>query len=410
MVLGGGTDEVLALKAELDQEGYWNAQLRVSMAFHSPIMAVIREEMAEFLAGIELHPPQIPVISNTTRLPYPDDPGAIRQILLDHLENPVHWQQNVETLWHDHGVRTFVEVGPKNTLCNLIVDTFEPARCIHTSFPDNEAYAFRAAAAQLYALGYVQPARPAAQVTFPSPAPAPAPAPRPAPAGLADNRAVAVMQREINTFVLDTFGKYLKPAILEAIRREVDPSFSEARFEELFNASLPTGPALAAISPSTTSGAAVQSVPQAAAGDPLAHEPIPAGEYVERVIRIIMDATGYERDEIEPHMDIRQDLAIRSSRLPVIMDAAERHFGITIKLEDFINARTVQDIADRIALVRERDDAPAARPPWAKVIRHPRPRWKPRPRPVRPGSPASPRRSSASSFMRCRSAPSPGTP
>jgi acyl carrier protein len=86
------------------------------------------------------------------------------------------------------------------------------------------------------------------------------------------------------------------------------------------------------------------------------------------VIRIIMDATGYERDEIEPQMDIRQDLAIRSSRLPVIMDAAERHFGITIKLEDFINARTVQEIADRIALVRERDAAvvesaaPAATP------------------------------------------------
>ncbi len=70
-----------------------------------------------------------------------------------------------------------------------------------------------------------------------------------------------------------------------------------------------------------------------------------------------MDATGYERDEIEPHMDIRQDLAIRSSRLPVIMDAAERHFGITIKLEDFINVRTVQEIADRIAMVREQDEA-----------------------------------------------------
>src|SRR4030067_299396 len=59
-------------------------------------------------------------------------------------------------------------------------------------------------------------------------------------------------------------------------------------------------------------------------------------------------------------MAIRQDLAIRSSRLPVIMDAAERHFGITIKLEDFITVRTVQEIADRIASVRERDDAPGA--------------------------------------------------
>jgi acyl transferase domain-containing protein/NAD(P)H-dependent flavin oxidoreductase YrpB (nitropropane dioxygenase family)/NAD(P)-dependent dehydrogenase (short-subunit alcohol dehydrogenase family)/acyl carrier protein len=360
IVLGGGTDQVLGLKAELDREGYWNAQLRVSMAFHSPIMAVIREEMAGFLAGIELNPPQIPVISNTTQKPYPDDPEAIRKILLDHLENPVHWQQNVETLWHDHGVRTFVEVGPKNTLCNLIIDTFEAARCIHTSLPENEAYAFRAAAAQLYALGYVQPAQPALQVTLAQAAPAPAPAPRPAPAPAADNRALAVMQREINTFILDTFGKYLKPAILEAIRREVDPSFSEARFAELFNASLLTGPALAAIPPFSAPGAAAPAVPEAAAAVAQVLPPIPAGDYVETVIRIIMDATGYERDEIEPHMDIRQDLAIRSSRLPVIMDAAERHFGITIKLEDFINVRTVQEIADRIAAVRERDDTRSA--------------------------------------------------
>ena len=165
-----------------------------------------------------------------------------------------------------------------------------------------------------------------------------------------------VMQREINTFIIDTFGKYLKPAILEAIRREVDPSFSEARFAELFNASLLTGPALAAIPPSSAPGAAAPALP-AAAGVSQVLPPIPDGDYVETVIRIIMDATGYERDEIEPHMDIRQDLAIRSSRLPVIMDAAERHFGITIKLEDFINVRTVQEIADRIMAVRERGAA-----------------------------------------------------
>ena len=54
-------------------------------------------------------------------------------------------------------------------------------------------------------------------------------------------------------------------------------------------------------------------------------------------------------------MDIRSDLAIRSSRLPVIMDAAEKEFGITIKLEDFMGVRTVQAMADRIKDVVERD-------------------------------------------------------
>ena len=68
---------------------------------------------------------------------------------------------------------------------------------------------------------------------------------------------------------------------------------------------------------------------------------------MERLIRIIMDATGFEREEIQPDMDLRKDLSIRSSRLPIIMDAAERQFGITIELEDFIGARTVKDIAQR---------------------------------------------------------------
>ncbi len=155
------------------------------------------------------------------------------------------------------------------------------------------------------------------------------------------------MQREINTFILETFGKYLKPAILEAIRREVDPAFSEARFAELFNASLSNRPGAGHPAPVQCPRHGSASLP-ATAGVTQVLAPIPAGDYLETVIRIIMDATGYERDEIEPDMDLRQDLAIRSSRLPVIMDAAERDFGITIKLEDFLEVRTVQDLADRM--------------------------------------------------------------
>ena len=84
-----------------------------------------------------------------------------------------------------------------------------------------------------------------------------------------------VLQREINTFILDTFGKYLKPAILDAIRREVDPSFSEARFEELFKASLPAGLGLAAIIPAAAPGAVVGALPAAAPGGTAVYEPQP---------------------------------------------------------------------------------------------------------------------------------------
>ncbi|HEX7551688.1 MAG TPA: SDR family NAD(P)-dependent oxidoreductase, partial [Candidatus Methylomirabilis sp.] len=60
-------------------------------------------------------------------------------------------------------------------------------------------------------------------------------------------------------------------------------------------------------------------------------------------------------------MDLRRDLSVRSSRLPIIMDAAERYFGITIELEDFIHVRTVRDIARRISTIVARQEGPGDR-------------------------------------------------
>ncbi|MGZ3593059.1 MAG: SDR family NAD(P)-dependent oxidoreductase, partial [Syntrophales bacterium] len=46
----------------------------------------------------------------------------------------------------------------------------------------------------------------------------------------------------------------------------------------------------------------------------------------------------------------------------IIMDAAERHFGITIELEDFINVRTVRDIAQRISKIVARQRSASVQP------------------------------------------------
>ncbi|MDP2969163.1 MAG: SDR family oxidoreductase, partial [Deltaproteobacteria bacterium] len=104
--------------------------------------------------------------------------------------------------------------------------------------------------------------------------------------------------------------------------------------------------------------------------------PVPAEapegqDLMERLIRIIMDATGFERDEIKPDMDLRKDLSIRSSRLPIIMDAAERQFGITIELEDFIGVRTVKDIAQRISKIIARQGGPSLQPATMAVDHDP---------------------------------------
>ncbi|MGQ9687374.1 MAG: SDR family NAD(P)-dependent oxidoreductase [Desulfobaccales bacterium] len=370
VVLGGGTQEIMAFREELSAEGYWTYPLKVSMAFHSPIMRVIRDEMQAFVDTITFRPPRIPVISNTTQKPFPDDPEEIKRIVMAHLESPVHWMQNVQTLWHDLGVRVFVEVGPKDTLCNLITETISAAVTMPTCDPEGEAETFRRSAARLFALGYFPEVKPKVTVDL-SPAAQPV-AVRPTAPALAPERVATIIQREINAFVLQSFGKYLKPAILEAVRREVNPAFSEAELDRLLGDGVTAAPAPTMAGPLATaaptplpSPAPAPPVVVPAAAPPAAAAPavlLSVEDYLERIIRIIMDATGYERDEIEPDMDLRQDLAIRSSRLPVIMDAAEREFQLTIRIDDFLGVRTVKDLAERLAEVAAREGAAPAAP------------------------------------------------
>jgi malonyl CoA-acyl carrier protein transacylase len=251
------------------------------MAFHSPIMTVIHDELEAFIAAIPVHSPRIPVISNTTMAPYPSDPGEIRRILMAHLESPVHWMNNVQTLWNDYGVRLFVEVGPGETLSNLIADTLPEPACIQTCLSSAEGLTCKTALAQLFVQGHLK-VEGEPRFVF-----APAPTLRQKP--VAPVQPVSVP---------------LDPA--PALMRQASPAGGET----------PGGEAL-----------------------------------MERLIRIIMDATGFERDEIQPDMDLKRDLSIRSSRLPIIMDAAERQFDITIEMEDFIDVRTVKDIAQRIATI-----------------------------------------------------------
>jgi malonyl CoA-acyl carrier protein transacylase len=363
LVVGGNTETVKSMGAELKELGYRNTLLRVSMAFHSPIMACIHDELEEFIAGIEFHPPQIPVISNTTMQEFPASSAEIKRIVMAHLESPVHWMQNVRTLWDDYGVSLFVEVGPRAILSNLIADTIEEAECLQTCLPSAEPAVYRTALAQLFATGNL-PARGCVRLVAIGEAekeeqsatfvPAKA-APRAVSSFSAPGSLEHIVQREINSFVMESFGRFLRPNLLAAIRRDHDPEFSERSLEGLLGQMFP-GMGAHLVLPQNP---AVEAVPVPAAASPKPSQvtedtvsaPISepdASDTTETVIRIIMEATGYERDEIEPDMDLREDLSIRSSRLPVIMDAVESHFGIKIELEDFMDVRTIKDISDRI--------------------------------------------------------------
>ena len=285
VVLGGNTEAVKNLGIRLKEKGYRSTLLRVSMAFHSPIMRVIHDELEAFIATIPFHSPQIPVISNTTMAPYPSDPGEIRRILMTHLESPVHWMHNIQTLWNDYGVRLFMEVGPGDILSDLIADTLSDAACIRTCLPQAESLTCKTAIAQLFVQGHLN------------------------------------------------------------AQKDIKPAFPKDELTSVIQ-SMTGGPR----------------PPENRMGDPKTPEtPAPGDaperqDHMERLIRIIMDATGFERAEIQPDMDLKRDLSIRSSRLPIIMDAAEHHFGITIELQDFIHVRTVKDIAQKISEIIARQE------------------------------------------------------
>ena len=282
VVLSGNTEAVKNFGNGLKEMGYRATLLRVSMAFHSPIMRVIRDELEAYIAPIPFHSPQIPVISNTTMAPYPAEPGEIRRILMAHLESPVHWMNNVKTLWNDYGVRLFVEAGPGDILSNLITDTLPDPACIQTCLPSAEGLTYRTALAQLFIQGHLK------------------------------------VQRQPRFISLPELGK-----APESHRNAPAPTVQPLELER---------------------GEAPE-----------------CQDHMESLIRIIMDATGFNRDEIQPEMDLRRDLSIRSSRLPIIMDAAERQFGITIELEDFIHVRTVKDIAQKISEIIARQEGAGPR-------------------------------------------------
>ncbi|RJR48115.1 MAG: SDR family NAD(P)-dependent oxidoreductase [Deltaproteobacteria bacterium] len=376
IVIGGETNTVQALRLAIKEDGYRATQLKVSMSFHSPIMRVIHDEMLEFITPLPFHAPKIPVISNTTKEPFPADPAEIKRIVMAHLESPVQWISNVRTLWNDFGIRVFLEVGPGDALSNLITETLESPQCIPTCLPEGESQSLTAATAQLIAEGHLPGPRTLKFTSLPTvhggrpPAAAKTPAAAAggfAPAALQDP-VERILQREVNAFVLESFGRFLKPSLLSALRREHDPNFSEESLDQWLHVrKYILGSTLGATADLLAPGA--QAAAPAAA--PAAAAPEGAPDYLEEVILLIMEATGYERDEIEPDMDLRTDLAIRSSRLPVIMDAAETRFGIEIRLEDFMDVRTVRELATRIAEVAARSGEPAAAREGAKIATAP---------------------------------------
>ncbi len=95
--------------------------LPVSAAFHSRYMVGAAQDFDEFLADFEFERLQLPVIANTTGLPYAmDNPtDTVRALLVRQIAQPVRWVQSVRYLC-DQGDCEFKELGHGMAMTRLV--------------------------------------------------------------------------------------------------------------------------------------------------------------------------------------------------------------------------------------------------------------------------------------------------
>lgn len=93
-------------------------KLPISIAAHSPLMAIVADEFAQAIDKTPIIPAKVPVIGNVKAEPL-TEPDAIRVELKAQLTAGVAWTDTVNWLLA-HEVDTFVEVGPGETLLSFV--------------------------------------------------------------------------------------------------------------------------------------------------------------------------------------------------------------------------------------------------------------------------------------------------
>jgi [acyl-carrier-protein] S-malonyltransferase len=118
VVISGERAALNAAAALAKERGVRRAMpLRVSGAFHSPLMAAAAEEVGALIDAAPLAPARVPVVCNVDGEPVLE-PGALRDRLRRQLASPVRWSDCVTSL-AGLGAEVLVEVGPGSVLSGL---------------------------------------------------------------------------------------------------------------------------------------------------------------------------------------------------------------------------------------------------------------------------------------------------
>jgi phthiocerol/phenolphthiocerol synthesis type-I polyketide synthase E len=117
-VLSGTIEAIDRLERRLASEGVICRRVHTSHAFHSAMMEPALEEFAALVRGVDLHPPQIPYLSNSTGTWITKAQAVDPSYWARHLREAVQFSAGVAELLNDP-VIVLLEVGPGQTLSTL---------------------------------------------------------------------------------------------------------------------------------------------------------------------------------------------------------------------------------------------------------------------------------------------------
>lgn len=134
LVVSGSIAGIERLEEGLRQQGSRFIRLKVSGAWHSPLMEDAVAPFAEAIDAVTFEDAKMPVILNTTGT-FATDGAQIREQMKRQMCSGVRWYQGIREAWLV-GMRSFVEIGPKGVLTKMLKSIVPDPASLNTFFID----------------------------------------------------------------------------------------------------------------------------------------------------------------------------------------------------------------------------------------------------------------------------------